>query len=210
MNIEEYIGAFSQAEHPILKKLSRETNLKVLMPRMLSGQIQGKLLQFLVFMLKPSNILELGTFTGYSAISMAMALPENALLHTIEINDELELFIRKYINISGLEHKIILHIGDAMDIVPKMNQKFDFVFIDADKRLYPQYYDLIFPKLKLGGFILADNVLWGEKVIQPLKQNDDYTKGIIEFNKKVISDNRTENIILPIRDGISIIRKIAD
>lgn len=210
MNIEEYVSEFSQPEHPILKELGRETKLKVLMPRMLSGQIQGKLLQFLVYMLKPSNILELGTYTGYSAISMAMALPENAVLHSIEINDELESFIRKYINKAGLEHKIILHIGNALNIVPKMEQKFDFIFIDADKRLYPQYYDLVFPKLKVGGFMLADNVLWGEKVIQTLKQNDEYTKGILQFNQKVLSDNRTENFILPVRDGISIIRKIAD
>ena len=207
MTIDDYINQNSTPEDDVLKELNRETHLKVLAPRMLSGNIQGKLLESISKMIQPKTILELGTYTGYSAICMAKGLSPNGVLHTIEINDELESIIRKYIKKVDFESKIKLHIGDALTIIPSMEMEFDLVFIDADKRLYSQYYDLVIEKLKPGGFIIADNVLWGEKVIEAIQQNDLYTKGIVDFNNKIIKDNRVENFILPLRDGISIIRK---
>ncbi len=207
MTIDDYINQNSTPEDDVLKELNRETHLKVLAPRMLSGNIQGKLLESISKMIQPKTILELGTYTGYSAICMAKGLSPNGVLHTIEINDELESIIRKYIKKVDFESKIKLHIGDALTIIPSMEMEFDLVFIDADKRLYSQYYDLVIDKLKPGGFIIADNVLWGEKVIEAIQQNDLYTKGIVDFNNKIIKDNRVENFILPLRDGISIIRK---
>ncbi|MCK5537871.1 MAG: O-methyltransferase [Bacteroidales bacterium] len=207
MTIDDYINQNSTPEDDVLKELNRETHLKILAPRMLSGNIQGKLLESISKMIQPKTILELGTYTGYSAICMAKGLSPNGVLHTIEINDELESIIRKYIKKVDFESKIKLHIGDALTIIPSMEMEFDLVFIDADKRLYSQYYDLVIDKLKPGGFIIADNVLWGEKVIEAIQQNDLYTKGIVDFNNKIIKDNRVENFILPLRDGISIIRK---
>lgn len=205
--IEEYITKYSDTEDPILQELSRETNLKILRPRMISGNIQGKFLELITKMLKPEKILEIGTYTGYSAICFAKGLSNTGKLHTIEINDELEDFILKYFEKANVQNKIELHIGSALDIIPQLENNFDLVFIDADKRQYIDYYKLIINKVKSGGFIIADNVLWNGKVIEIDKQDDAYTKGIMEFNSYIKNDNRVENVILPIRDGLTLIRK---
>jgi predicted O-methyltransferase YrrM len=206
--LEKYILDHTSPENPVLADLSRETEHKVLLSRMLSGHLQGKVLEMFVKMIKPENILEIGSYTGYSAICMAYGLRDGGLIHTIEKNDELETFIRKYIQKSGMENRIKLHIGDAKEIIPHLTENFDLVFIDGDKREYLCYYKLIIEKTKKGGFIIADNVLWNGKVIQALHGNDEYTAGIIEFNEFVHQDPRVENVIIPIRDGIMLLRKL--
>ncbi|HSH50358.1 MAG TPA: O-methyltransferase, partial [Bacteroidales bacterium] len=206
-NIEQYIIDHSDPEDPLLAALNRETNLKVLRPRMLSGHLQGKILEMISKMVRPKKILEIGTYTGYSAICLAKGLPGNGILHTIEINDELEHFIRKYFQKAGLENKVKLHIGNALEIIPNLNQTFDLVFIDGDKRQYSTYYQTIFDYVKPGGFILADNVLWSGKVIELESPDDDYTRGIFKFNDLITKDDRIEKVILPLRDGLTLIRK---
>jgi predicted O-methyltransferase YrrM len=206
-NIEEYILNHSDSEDPILAELNRETNLKILRPRMLSGHLQGKVLEMLSKMIHPEKILELGTYTGYSAICLVKGLKENGKLHTIEINDELEDIITKYIEKAELTDKIELHFGDARSIIPELNEKYDLVFIDADKREYLEYYNLVFDFVKPGGFIFVDNVLWNGKVIELEEPDDEYTKGIFDFNKFLKNDDRVEKIILPLRDGLTLIRK---
>ena len=205
--LEQYISKHIEPEDEVLKELTRQTHLKVLLPRMLSGHLQGKMLKMLVKMIKPKNILELGTYTGYSAICLANGLPEDGHLHTIEINDELENFIQTYFQKANIQDKITLHIGDALDIIPKFDIKFDLIFIDADKRKYLDYYHALFDLLNPGGFIIADNILWSGKVVEELKANDRYTKGILEFNNFVQNDDRVENVIFPIRDGLMVLRK---
>lgn len=207
IDLEQYILSHIDPEDAVLTELTRQTHLKVLRSRMLSGHLQGQLLYLLVKMLNPKRILEIGTFTGYSAICMAKGMPEGGLLHTIEINDELCPLIESFIHKSGNNGRIQLHQGSAIDIVPTLNETFDLVFMDGDKREYPAYYPLIMAKLRPGGVILADNVLWDGKVIQALDPNDRYTKGILEFNDMVRDDQRVEKVILPIRDGITLIRK---
>jgi predicted O-methyltransferase YrrM len=198
-NIEEYILNHSDEEDPALAELNRETNLKILRPRMLSGHLQGKVLEMISKMIKPEKILELGTYTGYSAICLAKGLKESGIL--------LEDFILKYVKKTDLEDKIKLHFGDARNIIPEINELFDLVFIDADKREYVDYYNIVFDFVKPGGFILADNVLWSGKVINMEAPDDEYTKGIYEFNELVKNDNRVEKVILPLRDGLTLIRK---
>jgi len=194
-------------EEDFLNELERETNLSCIHPRMLSGHIQGKILYMLCQMIRPKRILELGTYTGYSAISMAMALDDGAILHTIEIFDELEEIIRKYIKKAGIEDKIRCHFGDAMEVLPTIDEPFDLVFIDADKRKYPDYYELVFDKVNPGGYIIADNILWDGKVVDESEENDPQTKGILAFNQMVQADPRVENVIFPFRDGMIIVRK---
>ncbi|MFO7827784.1 MAG: O-methyltransferase [Bacteroidales bacterium] len=206
-HIEDYILNHSDSEDPVLAELNRETNLKILRPRMLSGHLQGKILEMISKMIQPQKILEIGTYTGYSAICLAKGLKNNGTLHTIELNDELEQFIRKYFNKAGLENQIKLHIGNALEIIPKIDEPFDLVFIDGDKREYLQYYHSVLEYVKPGGFILADNVLWSGKVIEQELPDDEYTKGIIEFNEWVKNDHRIEKVILPLRDGLTLIRK---
>ncbi|MEA1885734.1 MAG: O-methyltransferase [Bacteroidota bacterium] len=206
IDIEKYILEISSPEDDILNELYRRTHTSVLNPNMISGHIQGKLLEMIVRMVRPSLVLEIGTYTGYSAISMARGLPNGAVLHTIEINDELEDICRKYIRKAGLEEKIVLHTGDALDIMKDLNLSFDLIFIDGDKRQYPQYYKLAVEMLPKGGYILADNVLWDGKVVDP-SDNDPMTKGIRKFNRLVKEDQRVEKIIIPARDGLMIIRK---
>ncbi len=206
-NIEQYILDHSDAEDPVLAELNRETNLKILRPRMLSGHLQGKILEMISKMIQPERILELGTYTGYSAICLAKGLKPDGLLYTIEINDELEDFIRKYIQRAELDNKVKLHFGDARQIVPEINQQFDLVFIDADKREYLEYYHMVLNYVKPGGFILADNVLWSGKVVELDQPDDEYTKGIFDFNRYIKNDDRVEKVILPLRDGLTLIRK---
>ncbi len=204
---EEYICSHSTPEDELLQELNRETNLKVMYPRMLSGQVQGKLLEMMSRMIKPEHILEIGTYTGYSAICLARGLAPKGILHTIEVNPELTEMANRYFIKAGLENKIIQHTGDAVNIISGINEVFDLVFIDAAKELYPLFYELVFPKVKPGGYILADNVLWDEKVLGSNKKPDRETEGIRQFNDLVRDDNRVENVLLSVRDGLMLIQK---
>ncbi len=206
--LEKYILDHTKAEDDLLAQLNRETHLKVIYPRMLSGHLQGKYLEMISHMIKPKSILEIGTYTGYSAICMAKGLSVDGILHTIEINPELNSFSEKYFEKAGLKYKIQQHTGSALDIIPHLNESFDLVFIDADKENYLAYYKLVFDKVNTGGFILADNALWDGKVLENIKKQDKETKGIDVFNKYIQQDKNVENMLLPLRDGIMMIRKL--
>lgn len=206
--LSEYVEEHTEAPSPILKKLDRETNVNVYMPRMLSGHLQGKVLSMLVHMINPKRILEIGTYTGYSAIAMAEALDHDSKLFTIDINEELEDMVRRYIKEAGFDNIIDFRVGNAINIIPDINEVFDLVFIDADKGNYSNYFELVIDKVKAGGFIIADNVLWSGKVLeQNRKKLDKDTEAIIRFNDKVHQDNRVENVLFPIRDGLMVLRK---
>ena len=206
-DILEYSEKYSQQEPEILQELNRETHLKILNPRMLSGFFQGRLLSIISKLIKPKKVLEIGTYTGYSAICIAEGMNKNGIIHTIDKNEELNTIQKKYFKKSGLENNIIQYNGCALDIIPKIEEKFDLIFIDADKENYINYFNLVIDKLNNNGVILADNVLWSGKVIN--SEDHDLTTNVLrEFNKSVNNDNRVETILLPIRDGISIIRKI--
>ncbi|MEI6488430.1 MAG: O-methyltransferase [Bacteroidota bacterium] len=205
--IENYALLHSQQESTILRKINRETNAKVLMPRMLSGHMQGNVLSMLSKMIQPKQILEIGTYTGYSAICLAQGLIEGGELHTIDINEELEKMVRGFFSEAGFNQKINYYIGNALEIIPSINKIYDIVFIDADKKNYANYYDLVFDNVKSGGYIIADNVLWSGKVVDSFDKMDADTKAIDAFNKKVNDDSRVENMLLPIRDGLMIARK---
>ena len=207
MDIEEYILNHIDEEGEQLSRLNRDAHVNLLRPRMLSGHLQGRTLKMWVRMQQPKRILEIGTYTGYATLCLAEALPETGEIHTLEIDDEMEDFIRKQFDSSPLKDKIHLHIGDALDIIPQLEGTFDMVFIDADKRLYSQYYDLIFDKVPVGGIILADNTLWDGKVLEKPVSSDKQTIGIQEFNEKIKQDTRIEKVILPLRDGLTIIYK---
>ena len=206
--IEEYCEAHSTPEPELLYRLNRETNLKVMNPRMLSGHIQGMFLTSLVKMMQPKAVLEIGTYTGYSAICLAEGLPENGTLDTIEVDVELEDMIRKYFLQSSNKEKINLHIGDAVEVIPTLDKTYDLVFMDADKEEYIRYYELVLPKVRKGGYILADNVLWSGKVLQEVKSGDKDTPAIRHFNDYVLQDERVRNFLLPLRDGIMVIEKL--
>ena len=206
-DILEYSEKYSQQEPEILQELNRETHLKILNPRMLSGFFQGRLLSIISKLIKPKKVLEIGTYTGYSAICIAEGMNKDGIIHTIDKNEELNTIQKKYFKKSGLENNIIQYNGCALDIIPKIEEKFDLIFIDADKENYINYFNLVIDKLNNNGVILADNVLWSGKVIN--SEDHDLTTNVLrEFNKSVNNDNRVETILLPIRDGISIIRKI--
>ncbi len=207
MNIEEYIAAHSDVEPEYLKTINRKTHVQLLNPRMLSGHFQGRVLYMFCKMINPVKILELGTFTGYSALCMAEALPEHGKLITIESDDELEDIITENLKLSKQGSKIQLLIGEALQIIPQLENDFDLAFIDADKREYSAYFELILPKLKSGGFILADNTLWDGKVLKPHESNDFQTIEIKKFNDMIAADQRVEKVMLPLRDGLTIIRK---
>jgi predicted O-methyltransferase YrrM len=207
-SLENYILAHTVQEDPVLKRLYRETYLKLVNGRMCSGHLQGSILTFFSRMISPSRILEIGTYTGYSAICLAKGLPSGGLLHTIEINDELESFAARYFAETGLDSCIIQHIGDATDILPQLNEQFELCFLDADKRHYLTHYEMVLPKMTKGGLIIADNTLWGGKVVGKIQQNDEQTLAILDFNKFIKNDSRVEATILPIRDGMTLIRKI--
>ena len=204
---EEYILQHIDEESLFLKKLTRETNLRTTNPRMISGHLQGRMLKMFCNMVVPTHILEIGTFTGYSALCMAESLPENGELHTIEINDEMEEFLLGVFEESGQKDKIRLHIGDALEIIPKMDLTFDVVFIDGNKRHYLEYFHAVYPKLRMGGIIIADNTLWDGHVWDT-ERKDDQTQGIRRFNDYIVSDRHLEKVIVPVRDGITLIRKI--
>lgn len=191
----------------MLVELARATHLQVLRPRMLSGNLQGQLLRMLCRMIDARSVLEIGTYTGYAAISMAMGMGEDGVLHTIDVNDELEDFTREFIRKSGLEKRIVFHVGDALEIIPELEGMFDLVFIDADKREYPEYYRLVFDKVRVGGIIVADDVLWDGKVVTEGEKTDAQTRGILDFNDMVQADERVENLLLPVRHGLMLMRK---
>ena len=205
--IEDYIRKNSSKEPEILKDLNKETYLKVLNPRMLSGHIQGRFLSIITKLIKPKKILEIGTYTGYSAICMAEGLIEKGIIHTIDINEELVSIQNKYFAKSKCNNSIIQHVGDARNIIKSINEKFDLVFLDADKENYIEYYELVIEKVKKGGLIIADNVLWTGKVVEPENDDDELTQYLIDFNKMINEDDRVENIILPLRDGLNVILK---
>lgn len=207
MDINEYILSHSDEEGDLLSALNRDANVNLLRPRMLSGHLQGRILKMFCRMLNPSRVLEIGTYTGYATLCMAEGLPEGALIHTLEINDEMEDFIMKYLSRSPHKEKICVHFGDAMEIIPQLDECFDLVFIDADKRLYSDYYDRVFPKVRRGGLILADNTLWDGKVVEEVHSSDKQTLGILAFNEKIKQDDRVEKVILPLRDGLTMIWK---
>lgn len=205
--IDDYIVAHSAREPELLQKLNRETNEKVLQPRMLSGNYQGRLLSLLSKMISPKRILEIGTYTGYSALCLAEGLAANGELHTIDINEELYDLQKRYFEASPWKDQIKQHLGDAAEIIPSLKGDFDLVFIDADKPNYPTYYKLVIDRLKSGGIILSDNVLWSGKVIQELQEDDESTKALLEYNKLLVEDDRLETVMLPVRDGLTISRK---
>lgn len=205
-----YCESHSTAEDDVLKSLNRETHAKVLSPRMLSGHLQGQFLTFISSMLQPERILEIGTYTGYSAICLARGLKPNGKLITIDVNDELKEMVEQYLSKANVLASCEVLTGDAEKIIPTLKEKFDLVFIDANKEAYSRYYDSIFDKLKVGGYILADNVLWSGNVIKEQKDWDRDTMHLVAFNEKVSSDNRTEKILLPIRDGLYLIKKVKE
>ena len=204
--LTNYLESHCDNESELLKYINRETHLKVLKPRMLSGHYQGRILSMMSMLVNPSRILELGTFTGYATICLAEGLPENGIIHTIDINKELEETARINFEKSSYNSKIKYHLGDATEIIPTLKEVFDLVFIDADKKNNAAYYDLVFDKVRSGGIIIVDNVLWSGKVLS-LKETDPNTFNINKFNKKVTDDPRVEKLILPVRDGLFIIRK---
>lgn len=206
--IDDYVLRHTPKESEILYQINRETHLKVMQPRMLSGHFQGQLLKFLVEMIQPKSILEIGTYTGYSAIAMTEGLPENGILTTIDTNVELEKMIDSFVCKAELKNKIVQLTGNALEIIPTLNQSFDLVFIDADKRNYKNYLDLVIDKVNSGGYILTDNVLWSGKVTLPEDKMDLDTKLIDEYNDYVQSHPKLKSILLPVRDGLYLSRKI--
>jgi caffeoyl-CoA O-methyltransferase len=205
--LDNYIVNHSEDEPPLLQQLSRETHLKILQPRMLSGHYQGRLLSLISKMNNPKTILEIGTYTGYSALCLAEGLQNTGVLHTIDINEELYDFQRKYFNASPYGQQIIQHVGNAIEIIKTIDNCFDLVFIDADKEDYPAYFELVIDKLNSGGIILTDNVLWSGKVIEPLVEGDEATTALLQYNQMLKNDPRIETVILPVRDGLTISRK---
>lgn len=210
--LERYVHDLSAPEEELLRELDRETHRRMVAPRMLSGHIQGRLLEMLVRMIHPRRVLEIGTFTGYSALSMAAGLDTGAELHTIEVDDELEDLAQSFFDRSVHGKKIRLHIGSALDIAPQLGGRFDLVFIDGDKREYPDYYRMLMgdddtpPLVGSGTFLVADNILWSGKVVQPVARGDRHTQALLEFNRMVAEDPRAENVIVPLRDGLNLIR----
>ncbi len=209
--LERYVHDHTEAEEELLRELDRETHRRTVAPRMLSGHIQGKLLKLLVRMLRPQRVLEIGTFTGYSALSMAAGLDPGAELHTIEVDDELEELAQSFFDRSSYGDRIRLHIGSALDIAPTLGGTFDLVFIDGDKREYPDYYRMLMgdagdrPLVHGGSVLIADNILWSGKVVEPVAARDRHTQAVIEFNRMAVADPRVENVIVPLRDGLNLI-----
>ncbi|MDP2160092.1 MAG: O-methyltransferase [Flavobacterium sp.] len=207
-DLEDYVTAHSQDEPELLAQLNKETYQKILLPRMLSGHFQGRVLSMLSKLIRPTSILEIGTYTGYATLCLCEGMQENGIVHTIDIKEELVDFQRKYFDKSPWGNQIVQHLGEAVDIIPTLETKFDLVFIDADKENYLNYYELIVPKMNKGGIILSDNVLWSGKVVEPLKEGDLSTKILLEYNQRLKNDPRVETVLLPIRDGLTVSRVI--
>lgn len=207
--LDDYVVAHSENEPELLQQLNRETYQKILQPRMLSGHYQGRLLSIISKLVNPKNILEIGTYTGYSALCLAEGMQKNGQLHTIDINEELVAFQRKYFDKSGFGNQIHQHLGNALEIIPELDASFDLIFIDADKTNYPNYFNVIIEKLNPGGIILSDNVLWSGKILDTtFKKDDTSTPALIEYNALLKNDKRVETVVLPIRDGLTISRKL--
>jgi caffeoyl-CoA O-methyltransferase len=206
-NLDEYVVNHSEDEPALLQKLNRETYQKVLQPRMLSGHYQGRVLSMISKLVNPKNILEIGTYTGYSALCLAEGMQNDGVLHTIDINEELLDFQRKYFDASEYGSQMFQHLGNALDIIPKLETTFDLIFIDADKENYPNYFHCIIDKLNVGGIILSDNVLWSGKVLEKVKPDDTSTQALLAYNDLLKIDPRVETVLLPIRDGLTISRK---
>ncbi|MGL5683185.1 MAG: O-methyltransferase [Marinifilaceae bacterium] len=206
-DIERYVDAHTQTEPKVLSELRRATHLQMLRPRMLSGNLQGQFLKMICKMVNAKRVLEIGTFTGYASIAMAMGMREDGELHTIDNNDEIEELASHYMELSGLRDRIHFHIGDASEVIKTLDGPFDVVFIDADKRKYAEYYDLIFDKVSHGGIIIADDALWDGNVLKT-DSTDPQTRGILDFNDKVQQDDRVENVLLPVRHGLMMVRKL--
>jgi predicted O-methyltransferase YrrM len=207
-SVVEYVEKYTQEEPLLLQKINRETYAKILTPRMLAGHLQGRVLSMLSSMIKPASILEIGTYTGYSAICLAEGLRYGGVLHTIDINEELEEMVRDYFKEAGIEELVKYYIGNAVDIIPVIEGNFDLVFIDADKENYANYFDQVINRVTKGGFIIADNVLWSGKVLDDPLNMDEDTRALLEFSQKVQVDNRVENVLFPIRDGLMVMRKL--
>lgn len=207
-DLVNYCLKHSDPEPPLLQKLNRETHLKVLKPRMLSGHLQGRFLAMISKLLRPVRILEIGTYTGYSAICLAEGLSEKGKLHTIDNNEELKAMAEAYFKEAGLGDKIKMHIGAAQEVIPSLQEKWDLVFIDADKENYSLYFDQVIDQMQPGGLIIADNVLWSGKVLGEAKNNDRSTRALQAFNQKIQDDPRVENMLLPLRDGLMICRTL--
>ncbi len=206
--LEEYCEAHSTPESDLLYRLNRETNLKCIKPRMISGHLQGRLLSFISQMMRPKRILEIGTYTGYATLCLAEGLSDDGRIDTIEVDEELEEMIRRYFSQSAYNEKITLHIGDALQVLKQLDATWDLVFMDAEKDDYIAYYELVLPRLRQGGIIMADNVLWSGKVIQEVKTGDKETRALMKFNDYILADKRVKNFLLPFRDGIMIIEKL--
>ena len=204
--LEDYIEQHSEKEPQLLADLNKETYQKILLPRMLSGHFQGRVLSMLSKLIRPVNILEIGTYTGYSALCLCEGMQDNGQLHTIDIKEELVDFQRKHFDKSPWGRQIVQHLGEAVAIIPNLDMKFDLVFIDADKENYINYFEMIVPKMNKGGIILSDNVLWSGKVLEPLQKNDLSTKILLEYNQLLKNDPRVETVLLPIRDGLTVSR----
>lgn len=205
--LDLYCNKHTSPECKVLEELNHETHTSVLNPRMISGNLQGQFLTMLSRMMQPKCILEIGTYTGYSAICLAKGLPVDGVLHTIDVNEELEEMNMRYFKKAGFEHQIVQHIGNASELIPDLDLKIDLAFIDADKKNYPLYFDILIENMNPGGWIIADNVLWSGKVIEKIDPSDKSTLALLEYNKKVHNDPRVENLLLPIRDGLMICRK---
>lgn len=206
-DLAAYADAHTTPENEVLRRLNRDTHAHVLRPRMLSGHLQGRFLALIARMIQPRRILEIGTYTGYSALCLAEGLTPDGRLITLDNNEELEGFARRHWANSPYAAQIDLRLGQAADLIPTLDEVFDLVFIDADKENYALYYDLVFDKVRPGGFLLADNVLWSGKVVQPVKPSDRDTQAVLAFNQKIHNDPRVENVLLPIRDGLLLVRK---
>jgi len=204
--LDDYVTLHSENEPELLAALNKETYQKILLPRMLSGHFQGRVLSMLSKLIRPKSILEIGTYTGYATLCLCEGLQENGTVHTIDINEELFDFQRKYFDKSAWGKQITQHLGDALEIIPNLNTKFDLVFVDADKENYVSYFNMIVPMMEKGGIILSDNVLWSGKVLEPLHPKDKSTKELLEYNKLLKEDPRVETVLLPIRDGLTVSR----
>ncbi len=205
--IEAYAEKYTQPESKVLQELNRETWSRVMQPRMLSGHLQGRLLSFLSGLVQPDRVLDIGTYTGYSALCLAEGLAPGGKVHTIEVNRELEHMIRLYIGKAGMEDSIALHFGEAAELIPSIEGPYDLVFIDADKENYPRYFDLVVDRVRPGGMIIADNVLWSGNVLKPAREMDAETSALAAYAKKVYDDPRVESLLLPVRDGLMLARK---
>ncbi len=205
--LNQYVEIHTESESDLLKKINRDTYVNVMNPRMLSGHLQGRVLSMFTHMIRPKHVLEIGTFTGYSALSLAEGIQEGGSLDTIDINAELEEKVTKFIKESPYQEMILQHIGNALDIIPTLDKIYDLVFIDADKENYKSYYELVLEKMPVGGIIIVDNVLWSGKVLKTPDKKDKSTQAILEFNKFVHQDERVQNVLFPVRDGLMILRK---